>query len=95
MADTFLDTDYIELNVIDALPDHTGTSTSVTWPAGFTLNAKGLFHTPDEDKPPVRLSGPFTVLGLARDQSGDGWSIALSGKTVTTLCIVTMSLWRI
>ena len=82
MADAYLDTEYLELtdDVIDARPDNAGRDNSVNWPAGFTLNAKGLFHTPDGDKPPVRLSGPFTVLGLARDQSGDGWSIALEWK---------------
>ena len=78
MAD-ILDSGYIELtdDVIDALPDDESRSDSVFWPEGYALNAKGLFHISDGDKPPTKLSGPFTVLGLARDQSGDGWSIAL------------------
>jgi putative DNA primase/helicase len=70
--------DYVELDdaMIDALPDQAMAS-GVTWPHGYSLNSKGLWFDPGEDKPPTHLSGPFTVLGLARDPNGDGWSIAL------------------
>ncbi|ANY78464.1 hypothetical protein BB934_09665 [Microvirga ossetica] len=81
MADT-LASGYIELtdDLIDALPDDDCKADSVFLPEGYILNSRGLFHGGDGDKPPQRLSGPFTVLGLARDQSGDGWSIALEWK---------------
>jgi hypothetical protein len=70
--------DYVELDdaMIDALPDQAMAS-GVTWPHGYSLNSKGLWFDPGEDKPPTHLSGPFTVLGLTRDPNGDGWSIAL------------------
>jgi putative DNA primase/helicase len=49
----------------------------VKWPLGYILDSKGFWFDPGEDKPAIRLSGPFTVPGLARDPNGDGWSIAL------------------
>jgi putative DNA primase/helicase len=55
-------------------------SNPIRWPHGYILNDKGLWFDPGEDKQPIRLSGPFTVPGLARDLNGDGWSIALEWK---------------
>src|SRR5215213_6339457 len=52
----------------------------VQWPKDHRLDDKGLWYVPGEDKDPVQLSGPFTVLGLARGVAGDGWSIALEWK---------------
>ncbi|MFC4170488.1 DUF927 domain-containing protein [Microvirga sp. GCM10011540] len=52
-------------------------SNPIRWPNGYVLDTTGLWFDPGDDKPPIRLSGPFTVLGLARDSNGDGWSIAL------------------
>ncbi|WP_262299707.1 DUF927 domain-containing protein [Microvirga sesbaniae] len=49
----------------------------IKWPQGYVLDHKGMWFDPGEDKPRIRLSGPFTVLGLARDPNGEGWSIAL------------------
>ncbi len=65
--------DYVELDdaMVDALPDQAMAS-GITWPHGYRLNSKGLWFDPGEDKPPTHLSGPFTVLGLARDPNGDG-----------------------
>ena len=74
--------DYVELDdtMIDALPD-TLTGSGIIWPKGYTLNSKGLWFDPEkEGQVPLHLSGPFTVLGLARDQGGDGWSIALEWR---------------
>ena len=72
--------DYVELDdvMIDALPDVETTGNGIKWPKGYTLNSKGLWFDPEkEGQFPLHLSGPFSVLGLARDQGGDGWSIAL------------------
>src|SRR3954470_11526017 len=69
---------FVELSddMIDALPDQIVAS-SIKWPEGYILNHNGMWFDPGEDKQPLRLSGPFRVLGHARDPNGDGWSIAL------------------
>ena len=61
----------------DLEPESPRQSNPIKWPHGYILDGKGLWFDPGEDKPRIRLSGPFTVLGLARDPNGDGWSIAL------------------
>jgi putative DNA primase/helicase len=50
----------------------------VVWPAGYTLNSKGLWFAKDSESAPIQLSGPFTVIGLARDPNGRGWAIGLT-----------------
>jgi putative DNA primase/helicase len=49
----------------------------MTWPFGYRLDNKGLWYDPGEDKTVIHLSGPFAVLGLARDPNGHGWAVAL------------------
>jgi putative DNA primase/helicase len=77
--DPFAD-ELARLGTPDPEPERPRQSNPVKWPHGYTLNDKGLWFDPGEDKTPVHLSGPFTVLGLARDPNGDGWSIALEWK---------------
>jgi hypothetical protein len=36
-----------------------------------------LYFVDDADKPPVRLTGPFTLLGLGRNTKGQQWSLQL------------------
>jgi putative DNA primase/helicase len=43
----------------------------VSW-GGFSMTGKGLVIEKD-DKPSVLVSGPFEVLGRARDPEGNGW----------------------
>jgi putative DNA primase/helicase len=74
--DPFAD-EMARLGTADLEPESPRQSSPIKWPHGFMLNDKGLWFDPGEDKPAVRLSGPFTVLGLARDPNGDGWSIAV------------------
>ncbi|HEY8381584.1 MAG TPA: DUF927 domain-containing protein [Microvirga sp.] len=59
--------------------EHTGPALPL-WPPGYYLDERGLWYRAGEDAAPVQLSGPFTVLGLARDLSGDGWAIALEWR---------------
>ncbi|KAA0121397.1 DUF927 domain-containing protein [Methylobacterium sp. P1-11] len=47
------------------------------WPPAFQMRASGLWYDPEGDEPPVQLSGPFTVPGLARDPSGAGWATTI------------------
>src|SRR3954470_20199148 len=48
------------------------------WPPGYRLTAYGLYYyAKDGDDEEIRLSGPFTVLGLARDPNGNGWAVAI------------------
>jgi uncharacterized protein (DUF927 family) len=79
MADTYLETEYVDLtdDMIEALPDDTEEA-GIKLPDNYSLNGKGLWYVPDGDKGPSWLSGPFRILGHARDQSGAGWSIGLS-----------------
>ncbi|WP_262299649.1 DUF927 domain-containing protein [Microvirga sesbaniae] len=75
--------DYVELDdtMIAALPDPINAGDAVEWPRGYTLNSRGLwFDSGKDDATPMQLSGPFRVLGLARDQGGDGWAIALEWR---------------
>lgn len=65
------------LGAAEVAPERPRHLKSVQWPKGYVLNNKGLWFDPGDDKQPIHLSGPFTVLGLARDPNGDGWSIAL------------------
>lgn len=50
---------------------------NVRWPPGFKIDKRGLWHEQGDDKPAIHLSGPFCVLGQARDPNGQGWAIAL------------------
>lgn len=74
--DPFAD-EMARLGTADLEPETPHQSNPIKWPHGYSLDGKGLWFDPGEDKQPIRLSGPFTVLGLARDPNGDGWSIAL------------------
>ena len=47
MTDTFLDLD----EVIDAAPDNLAPA-GVVWPAGYTLNSKGLWFAKDSESAP-------------------------------------------
>src|SRR3954470_15772180 len=48
------------------------------WPPGYRLTAYGLYYyAKDDEGEEIRLSGPFTVLGLARDPNGNGWAVAI------------------
>lgn len=61
-----MDTGYLDLHhAIASRP------AGVTWPEGYRLRPNGLWHEE------MRLTGPFTVLGEARDPHGNGWAIAL------------------
>jgi putative DNA primase/helicase len=66
-------------SIIDAIPspDH---RQGVIWPDGYSLTSKGLFYDGGGDKGAVQLSGPFTVLGLARDPNGEGWATAIEWR---------------
>jgi uncharacterized protein (DUF927 family) len=53
---------------------------AVEWPWGFRMEPDGLFFdqpTKDGATVPSRLSGPFEVVGEARDPTGGGWSVVL------------------
>ncbi|WP_162560584.1 DUF927 domain-containing protein [Methylobacterium durans] len=76
-------TAYINLDDFgDASPEDESETTiqdsGVVWPPGYSLRSDGLWYEPGEDKNALQLSGPFYVLGLARDPDGQGWSIALT-----------------
>src|SRR5918911_2740960 len=61
--------------------DHDGSAWhGLRWPAGYRLTADGLFYTKDSEDEDIRLSGPFSVLGLARDPSGNGWAVAIEWR---------------
>ncbi|MCJ2013632.1 DUF927 domain-containing protein [Methylobacterium sp. J-076] len=47
------------------------------WPMGFKMRDSGLWFDAEGDDPPLRLSGPFTVPGLARDPNGAGWATTI------------------
>lgn len=74
--DPFAD-EMARLGTPDLEPESPRQSNPIKWPHGYVLDSRGLWFDPGEDKPRSRLSGPFTVLGRARDPNGDGWSIAL------------------
>jgi len=51
------------------------------WPAGFSMDGGGLWFQPrEEGKAPQWVCGPFDVLGEARDQDGNGWSVVIRFK---------------
>ncbi len=50
---------------------------SVRWPTGFEARPDGLHFVGDADKPPVRLTVPFTLLSLGRNTKGQQWSLQL------------------
>ena len=52
----------------------------LNWPCGYRLTASGLFYAREGDEDEVRLSGPLTVLGLARDPNGNGWAVAVEWR---------------
>jgi putative DNA primase/helicase len=49
-------------------------------PKGFDLNEEGLWYSRREGDAQDKIAGPFTVLGLARDPKGHGWSVVLTWK---------------
>lgn len=53
---------------------------SVRWPHGFNMCADGLYAEADGGGLPTWLSGPFEVLGEARDTRGEGWALWLAWK---------------
>jgi putative DNA primase/helicase len=74
--DPFAD-EMARLGTADLEPESPRQPNPIKWPHGYILDDKGFWFDPGDDKPAIRLSGPFSVLGLARDPNGDGWSIAL------------------
>jgi putative DNA primase/helicase len=64
--------------VMDLTSSVSGTTLDLS--TGFTLNNIGLWYGKSENDTPVKIAGPFVVLGLARDPKGHGWSILLSWK---------------
>jgi uncharacterized protein (DUF927 family) len=55
---------------------------TVTWPFGYRMEPTGLwFDKYSDGKPtPIRLSGPFGIVGEARDPDGGEWSLVLRFK---------------
>jgi hypothetical protein len=49
-------------------------------PEGFLLDSGGLSFCKSESDVPVKIAGPFNVLGLARDPKGHSWSILLTWR---------------
>jgi putative DNA primase/helicase len=70
----FLDVD----DLVEPTPDGE-TGAEVIWPERYFLSGNGFWYVRDEGLP-VRLSGPFSVSGLARDPQGNGWAVALCWK---------------
>ena len=58
---------YVELNdlMIETLPDNT-VGSAIKWPEGYNLNSRGLWFDPGSDKPPLHISGPFTVEAVSK-----------------------------
>lgn len=50
----------------------------VRWPPAYQLEHDGLWFERGDDRPRLQLTGPFQVLGLARDPHGQGWALALT-----------------
>jgi putative DNA primase/helicase len=49
----------------------------VKWPPGYEARTDGLYFVESSDKAPIRLTGPFKLLGLARSPQGQKWSLQL------------------
>jgi putative DNA primase/helicase len=75
-------------NVLSASGDNDGYSaagrhneqpsiTGVKWPLGYGARADGLYYFEGTEKPAIRLTGPFTLLGFARSPKGQKWSLCL------------------
>ncbi|MER2269801.1 DUF927 domain-containing protein, partial [Methylobacterium oxalidis] len=73
----FIDLDELEDGGLDEALE-ASKRPAVRWPLGYRLEHDGLWFDPGEDGPGLRLTGPFKVLGLARDPHGQGWAIALT-----------------
>jgi putative DNA primase/helicase len=50
------------------------------WPAGFDMRKQGLFREGSDDKPDEWISGPFHVVGEARDPENGAWALALAWR---------------
>lgn len=61
-------------NIINLRDAISAGAAGATWPEGYQLRPDGLWHEE------TRLTGPFMVLGEARDVHGCGWAIALEWK---------------
>tara|TARA_R110002073_G_scaffold105839_3_gene239207 strand:- start:3990 stop:6305 length:2316 start_codon:yes stop_codon:yes gene_type:complete len=46
------------------------------WPFGFRMDTDGLWHD-DGQKKPLRISDPFTLVGLGRDPAGGDWGLLI------------------
>jgi putative DNA primase/helicase len=53
---------------------------TAVWPGEFELLEAGLFEIDADGNPKSQVTGPFEVLGEARDLNSNGWGIALSWK---------------
>jgi hypothetical protein len=82
MTDTFLDLD----EVIDAAPEGLA-PTGVVWPAGYTLNNKGLWWAKDGESAPVQLSGHFRVPRSGGDPTDPDGRSASPGTIRMDHCI--------
>jgi uncharacterized protein (DUF927 family) len=62
-------------------PSTTADAAAEGWPAGFSMTPSGLWFQPrDAEAKAQWISGPFDVLGEARDSSGSGWSVVIRFK---------------
>jgi uncharacterized protein (DUF927 family) len=46
----------------------------------FRMTSSGLFRRQGDDKPDIRVSGPFDVITETRDEEGGGWGLLLAWK---------------
>lgn len=65
--------------------DPTKAPTGPKWPLGFKMRDTGLWFDAEGDDPPLRLCGPFTVPGLARDPNGAGWATTIRRSRLPAL----------
>jgi putative DNA primase/helicase len=64
-------------SVIPEFHDEQLSAAWVKWPPGYEARTDGLYFVDDAEKPSVRLTGPFKLLGLARSPQGQKWSLLL------------------